>query len=201
MSDYQSDLSSLQLWSPKRRGLVLSEEEHMKKRIFSILSVMLVASMIVSPVSAGPNIRLSGGTNNVEWDLGSLIAQGALIVGDTDVIVNLQASGRPEVTCTNQGSNPSPGQNPPNISGTGAQVLLEQTRNGRAPFDVEAVPPETLPGSLGGCPNDKWTAHIDFVYWDYAKITVFGLDGSVLLEVTYTCETTRNPDTVSCRSN
>lgn len=153
---------------------------------------------MTSPVSAGQNIKLFGGANNVEWSLGSLDAQGALIVGDTNVVVVLQASGRPEVTCTNKGSNPSPGQNPANISATGAQVLQEQTKNGKAPFDVRAAPPETLPGSQGGCPNDNWTAHIDFVYWDLARIIVTDLDGTVLLEVNYTCSTTRFPASVSC---
>jgi hypothetical protein len=174
------------------------KRRNMKKNLFSLLSVFLMATLLTSPVSAGPGIKFSGGANSVEWTLGSLIAQGALIVGNTDVVVHLDASGRPEVTCTNQGSAPAPGQNPPNISATGAQVLQERMKNGKSPFDVEASPPDTLPGLQGGCPNNNWTAHIDFVFWEYAKITVKNLDGNVLLEQSYTCTTTRNPDTVSC---
>lgn len=171
----------------------------MKKRILSILTVLLVATMMTSTVSAGGNVRFSGGANSVEWSLGSLVAKGALILGNTNVKVVLEASGEPVVTCANQGSNPAPGQNPPNISATGAQVLQERTKNGKAPFDVEATPPETLPGSQGGCPNDTWTAHIDFVSWKAAKITVTNLaDDTILLEQSYTCTTTRNPDDVSC---
>jgi len=171
----------------------------MKKNLFSVVSVLLMVTLLTSPVSAGPGIKLSGGANSVEWTLGSLIAQGDLIVGNTDVKVILQASGVPAVTCTNQGRTPAPGQNPPNISATGAQILQERTKNGKSPFDVEASPPETLPGLQGGCPNNNWTAHIDFVFWDHAKITVTNLAGDiVLLEQGYTCTTTRNPDTVSC---
>lgn len=171
----------------------------MKKKLFSLLSVFLLATLLASPVSAGPGVKFSGGANSVEWTLGSLIAEGALIVGNTDVKVILEASGVPAVTCTNQGRTPAPGQNPPNISATGAQTLQDRTKNGKSPFDVEASEPDTLPGLQGGCPNNNWTAHIDFVYWDHAKITVTNLAGdTVLLEQNYTCTTTRNPDTVSC---
>ena len=170
----------------------------MKKRIFSLLCFLLVVTLSSSPVSAGPSIKFSGGANSVEWTLGSLDAKGALIVGNTNVKVVLDASGIPAVTCTNQGSNPAPGQNPPSLAATGAQFLQERTKNGKSPFDVKASPPETLPGSQGGCPNDNWTAHIDFVFWDEATITVFSLDGVELLKQPYTCKTTRNPDAVIC---
>ena len=171
----------------------------MKKNLFSLLSVLLMATLLASPVSAGPGIKFSGGANSVQWTLGSLIAQGSLIVGNTDVKVILEASGVPAVTCTNQGRNPAPGQNPPNISATGAQTLQDRTKNGKSPFDVEASVPETLPGLQGGCPNNNWTAHIDFVFWDRAKITVTNLAGNtILLQQDYTCITTRNPDAVTC---
>jgi hypothetical protein len=175
------------------------KRRNMKKNLFSLLSVFLMATLLTSPVSAGPGIKFSGGANSVEWSLGSLIAQGALIVGNTDVKVILEASGVPAVTCTNQGSSPAPGQNPPNISATGAQTLQDRTKNGKSPFDVEASSPETLPGLQGGCPNNNWTAHIDFVFWKHARITVTNLAGdTILLQQSYTCTTTRNPDTVSC---
>jgi len=175
---------------------------NMKKKILSLLSALLITTFLTSPVSAGPAIKLFGGANNVDWSLGSLVAGGALIVGNTDVKVILEASGVPVVTCTNQGSNSAPGQNPPNISATGAQTLLDRTKNGKSPFDVEASPPETLPGLQGGCPNNTWTAHIDFVFWDQATITVTNLAGdTIFLVQNYTCTTTRNPDTVSCTAN
>ena len=44
-------------------------------------------------------------------------------LGKDDVIVQLQASGFPEVTCTNQGGNQAPGQNPPKVSSVGDQYL------------------------------------------------------------------------------
>jgi hypothetical protein len=174
----------------------------MKKRILSILTVLLIATMMTSTVSAGGNVKFSGGANSVEWTLGSLDAKGALILGNTDVIVVLEASGRPDVTCTNQGSNPAPGQNPPKLGATGSQDLPgeNETKNGKTPFDVKAIPPPTLPGSQGGCPNDNWIAHVDFVSWEDAKITVKSLAlDTILLVQNYTCTTTRYPaPTVSC---
>jgi hypothetical protein len=167
----------------------------MKKRIFFLLSVLLTITMIASPVSAGRGIGLS----SVSFSLGSLITTGyAVRLGNTDIKVILAASGKPEVICTNQGSSPAPGQNPPRLGATGAQNLQGLTKNGKAAFDVEAVPPDTLPGLQGGCPNNNWTAHIVFVYWDQATITVTNLAGDVLLVQNYTCKTTRNPDAVSC---
>jgi hypothetical protein len=54
-----------------------------------------------------------------------------------------------------------------------------------------------LNGSTGGCPNDNWTATIDFVYWTDATITIQSLDTEeVLLTQQYTCVTTRT--NVSC---
>jgi hypothetical protein len=167
----------------------------MKKRIFSLLSVLLAVTLLASPVSAGRGI----GFSSVQFSLGSLIASGFVVrLGPTDVIVDLEASGQPAVTCTNQGSNPAPGQNPPSISASGAQALQERTKNGKAPFDVEVSPPETVPGLQGGCPNNNWTAHIDFVFWDHATLTVKTLAGDELFKQDYVCTTTRFPPTVSC---
>lgn len=171
------------------------------KKVVSVFYAILAAVLFTTSVLAGPSIKLSGGANSVEWSLGSLIAQGDLILGNTNVIVELQASGTPEVICTNQGNNPAPGQNPANVSATGAQFMQSQTKNGKAPFDVEASPPDTLPGVQGGCPSNNWTAHITFVFWKHALITVKDpVSGAVLLQQAYDCTTTRNPDTVTCQA-
>src|SRR5512147_860622 len=107
----------------------------MKNRLFSILAVFLIASLVISPVSAGAAIKLS---KDVSWSLGSLIADGYVYaLGNTDVTVVLDAWGTPEVTCTNQGGNEAPGQNPSRIGATGFQVILggdPTTKNGKSPF-------------------------------------------------------------------
>jgi hypothetical protein len=171
----------------------------MKKRIISLLSVLMVITLLTTPVSAGGNVKLS----SVQFSLGSLIAKGfASGLGNTDVTVVLDGSGIPVITCTNKGSNDVPGQSYPKVSATGQQTLLGNDplrKNGKAAFFTETDDPETLSWDVAGCPNANWTGHIDFIFWTYAKISVYSTStGDLLTSQDYTCTTTRNPDTVSC---
>ena len=169
----------------------------MHKKLFSIFSALLIAIFITSTVSAGPGVKFS---RNVDFSLGSLIANGSLFrYGNLDMIVYLSASGDPLVTCTNQGGNQAPGQNPPKVSAAGEQSLPkdgETTKNGKASFSVETVDPQFVDALVFGCPNDNWTAEIDFIFWTDATITITDLSGNVLLTQDYTCDTTIN--SVSC---
>ena len=123
-------------------------------------------------------------------------------LGKDDVIVQLQASGFPEVTCTNQGGNQAPGQNPPKVSSVGDQYLdgdISETKNGKSPFNVTTDPADlgSLDAIAYGCPNDNWSAQIDFIYWTDATITVFDLGGNELQSQDYTCTTTLT--SVTCK--
>ena len=171
----------------------------MKRKFLSILTVLLLTTMLTSTASAGGNIKLS----SVQFRLGSLIAEGfASGLGNTDVTVELQASGIPAVICTNPAGNTAPGQNPPNVSATGEQFLVHEnyTKNGKSPFEVETEEPQPgLTAKQMGCPNDSWAATIDFVFWTDATISVYSTaTGALLLTQEYSCVTTRNPDIVSC---
>ena len=89
----------------------------MKNRLISLFSVLLIATLLVSPVSAGRGIAFSS-----TFSLGSLIAEGmATGVGQTDVTFVLDAFGPADITCVNSGSNPVPGQSAPRLSATGRQ--------------------------------------------------------------------------------
>jgi hypothetical protein len=171
----------------------------MKNRVSSLLIATLLVILLVSPVSAGPGIGLSG----VKFSLGSLIADGFVTkLGNTDVTVVLEASGIPAVTCTNFGRNDVPGQSSPKITATGQQSLdgdRDFTKNGKAPFDVETVDPVSLPWNVAGCPNANWTGRIDFIYWTNATISVYDIATNTLqVKQNYTCTTTRSPASVSC---
>ncbi|MCI0551422.1 MAG: hypothetical protein L0287_10730 [Anaerolineae bacterium] len=171
----------------------------MKKKFLSMLTVFLLTTLLTSTASAAPNIKLSG----VQFRLSSLVAEGfASGLGNTDVTVELNASGIPAVTCTNQGGNQAPGQNPPKISASGEQFLVHAnyTKNGRSAFGVETEEPQPgLTAKQMGCPNNTWTATIDFVFWTDATISVYNTaTGALLVRQNYSCVTTRNPDTVSC---
>jgi len=170
----------------------------MKKKLFSILTVLVVASVLVSPVSARPGIGLSA-----TFSLGSLIASGTLSrLGPTDVTVVLDATGIPVITCTNKGGNSAPGQSSPKISASGSQFLDgdDISKNGKAPFETETDDPETIPWDVAGCPNSSWTAHIDLILWTDAVITVKDVLENVLISQQYTCDPALQTATsVSCK--
>jgi hypothetical protein len=160
--------------------------------------MLMIISLLTTSASAGGSVKLSG----VSFSLGSLIANGTLTgLGATDVKVVLDASGYPVVTCTNQGGNQAPGQNPPKVSATGLQSLLGTDpvrKNGKSPFGVETADPAPFVNAVdAGCPNNNWTATIDFVFWTNATITVKSLTTEAVLRTQdYTCTTTLT--TVSC---
>lgn len=173
----------------------------MKRKISSFLIALLAAILLTSTVFAG-KISFS----NVQFELGSLIAKGTLKgLGNDDVDVKLDASGFPAVICTNQGGNQAPGQNPPKVSVSGQQHIDPKEnppieKNGKSPFNVRTNPPpspEELDPIEYGCPNENWTAKIDFIFWTDATINVFDpYTGDLLASQDYTCTTTR--DSVTC---
>ncbi|HUG33348.1 MAG TPA: hypothetical protein VMJ90_01160 [Anaerolineales bacterium] len=171
----------------------------MTRKLFSFVAVLLAMVLTTSTAAAGGNVKLSG----IQFSLSSLVASGfASGLGNTDVTVVLDAAGIPDVTCTNSGSNQAPGQNPSRVSALGAQYLIHEnyTKNGRSPFSVETEEPQPgLTAKQLGCPNNNWTASIDFVYWTEATLSVFDTaTGALLSQQNYTCVTTRYPAFVSC---
>ena len=171
----------------------------MKNKISSVLIATLLVILMVSPASAGPGIGLSG----VKFSLGSLIADGVLSkLGNTDVNVVLDAGGIPAITCTNHGGNAVPGQSYPKVNASGQESLLGNSsvrKNGKSPFNVETVDPVSLPWDAAGCPNANWSAHIDFIYWTNATISIYDIATNTLqVQQSYVCTTTRSPANVSC---
>jgi len=166
----------------------------MKKNLFAVLVVLLVVTMVSTTVSAGGNIKLSSA-----FSLRSLFADvTATGLSSTDYTFELAASGVASVVCTNYGGNQAPGQNSPHVDGTDLANVgkADITKNGKATFSLEAVPPEELNPYIswdaGGCPNSNWTAMIDFVYWQSATITAYNkLTQAFVKQFTYQCVTTR----------
>jgi hypothetical protein len=169
----------------------------MKKKLYLLLSVFLMVIMMTTPVSAGGAVKLSG----VSFRLGSLIADGTLSgLGNTDVSVVIDARGIPAITCINFGGNQVPGQSYPKVAASGHQLLDGDSsvrKNGKSPFGVETVDPESIPWDEAGCPNQNWTGHIDFIFWTDATISVYNASTqALLLQRDYACTTTLT--TVSC---
>ena len=169
----------------------------MNKRALALISALLMGIVIFTNAFATGGVKLSG----VNFSLGSLIANGSVSgIGKTDVTMVLDASGIPEIVCTNGGGNQVPGQSSPKITAEGSQSLAGNNplrKNGKSPFGVETAPPAPLTWDQAGCPNSNWTAEITFVYWTNAKIRVFDtLTQALLLEQNYVCTTTKT--SVSC---
>jgi hypothetical protein len=170
----------------------------MNKKLSTILAVFLILMLTTSTVGAAGAIKLSGA-----FGLGSLTFNGYAtgLGGYRDgVTIVLTGTGIPVVTCTNKGGNQAPGQNPPKVTADGSQFIGPQSidKKGKAPVGVETEDP-ILTGTQGGCPNDNWTATVEFIYWTDATLTAIdNTSGAVVATQNYTCVTTRNPDSVSC---
>ena len=169
----------------------------MNKKLFALVSAVVLAILVFSTGFASGGVKLS----SVTFSLGSLISNGNVSgIGNTDVLMVLDASGIPAITCYNNGSNPVPGQSSPKVTAEGTQVLPGNSplrKNGKAAYGVETQPPAPLTWSQAGCPNSNWTAQITFVYWTNATISVYDSGtGALMLQQNYACTTTKT--SVSC---
>jgi hypothetical protein len=170
-----------------------------RRRLISILSlIILLVLTTTTALAAKPRF-----SSAITFSLGSLIADGRLVgLGTQDVAVILDATGIPVVSCRNQAGHLVPGQNPPKVSARGTQILVHETytRNGSAGFTVETNDPLPSSAKKMGCPNDNWTATIDFVFWTKAIIEVRAniVTGDLLLRQDFDCVTTRSPASVRC---
>jgi len=155
----------------------------MKKKLYIVLTILMIVMLTTSPALARGAIKLSSPSDSVDFTLGSLIADGTGSgLGNTDWVVVLNGSGHAGVICTNNGENDVPGQSFPHVVGSGVQVLFGDSHlrdNGKQQYEVvakseyEGPDAKTLTWYEGGCPNSNWTARIDFVYWDFATLYAF----------------------------
>lgn len=144
----------------------------MKTRFLLVLVVSCLAS-----VSLAASVHLKGGKNAEPSfnDMGLwLTAAGELSgLGNGDVLIFIEASADVVSTCTNQGGNAAPGQNPAPITVYGAVSIPDkQIKNGNTPFAVATTPPDPeIPGAPD-CPNPNWTESIDDLAFTSAFIKV-----------------------------
>jgi hypothetical protein len=147
---------------------------------------LLVPALGLAIVAA--NVHLKGGANAQPTfiDLGlSLNATGALAgLGNGDVLVTLTAQANVASTCTNQGGNQAPGQNPAPITVSGGQAIPEEElKNGTTPFDVTTVAPVPIIAGAPDCPNPNWTEEIVDLAFTSAVLTVEQPVGVTVLTV------------------
>jgi hypothetical protein len=137
------------------------------------------------------SVHLKGGRNAEPafYDGGLwLHADGDLSgLGNGDVLVTIDALANVTSTCTNQGGNAAPGQNPAPISVTGSvSIPEEEVKNGNTPFSVATIPPPAIIPGAPDCPNPNWTESIDDLAFTSAVITVEQPAGTTVLTVACT---------------
>lgn len=157
----------------------------MKRKIYLLATVLLIAMLAITPVYAG---GISGG-----WGLGSIKFDGTAWGFGKDATVYIVGAGYPLVNCYAPGSsNPAPGQNPSKVYASASQPASDNWL-GKGKFDIHLSADANFDdwtAEAAGCPNDNWTFQVYFVNWDEATITVINSKDNTRHEQTYSCTTT-----------
>ncbi len=161
----------------------------LSKRAAVTMLAVLCTALLVTPIFAA-NVHLKGGKKAAPdyTDNGlTLSASGALAgLGNEDILITMHAEGLAYSMCTTpSGANMPPGQNPADVTLTGAQSIpQDEIKNCNVTFDVTTDGPMSpIPGAPG-CPNPNWMQNIVDVEFTSATIVVEQPPGTVVLVIT-----------------
>ncbi|HET6775622.1 MAG TPA: hypothetical protein VFH36_20085 [Acidimicrobiales bacterium] len=144
---------------------------------FAVLGVAAIAVMGLfaqSALAAEPHLK---GRNPIAFtdnglDLTARVSYAGL--GNFDSLQVLTATGGTVSTCTNQGGNQAPGQNPAPVTLVGATPIeADDIKNGNVTISSRTDPPVTPVPGAPGCANSNWTEDITDVAFTSATIQLF----------------------------
>ena len=119
----------------------------------------------------------------------TLTVCGALTgLGNGDLTITVAANATPTTTCSNQGGNKAPGQNPGAITVVGSlNISASAIKNGNVSFQVTTAPPPQPTWDQAGCANSNWSAAINSLTFTGYTITVEQPTGSgnIVLQQTF----------------
>jgi len=178
-------------------------------RRFTTAMLGCVLAATITPLASSVHLKFGANSapNFVDKGLPLNAAASLAGLGNEDVLVTLTATANATSTCTNQGGNQAPGQNPAAVTVSGSESIpASEIKNGNVAFNVTTESPVTpIPGAPG-CPNPNWRQDITDLSFTTATITVEQPAGTLVLTVNCTFI---NPTTngavsgknVTCTSN
>jgi len=132
----------------------------MRRITTKVVSVLAIVTM-VGGIAWASSVHFKGRSGPAAFDNGLTLTISGLLagLGNGDLLITLTARADTSTTCTNQGGNQAPGQNPGDVTVSGAVAVPgSEIKNGNVSFTVKTTEPPQPTSQEAGCANTNWSA-------------------------------------------